>query len=505
MSIVQGQPALWAIFQRFRHCQTAAYHHIDGDLRYDELYFLANDLSRQLIAQGDGAVMIYGHKDKRYLIAVWACILAGRAFVPAETDNSTARLTQVVAGAGVQLVLNATADAAHLTQKEVPWWPVALVARRQAQPVLALRQVPPSATMYIMFSSGTTGLPKGIAVSYDNVSDFVGWLAEEFVLNGAVSGNIRYCFDVSLFELWLAWLNLQPLSALDHREFINTRKYISRHAAYRTVTWVSTPTITRYYLNDKMFSAVSLPHLTHFIFCGEVLSKALVSELWQRFPGCRITNTYGPTECTVAVTHVDIQPKHLTDTLPLPLGSVRPGTAIEIAPAAAERGEMVIKGRSVGVGYLNATPQQQARYFIDAAGVRGYHTGDLGSVCQHWFYFWGRTDREIKLQGYRIELNEIEGYLRSLDQVREAFIEPWYRRDTLQGISAFVLSDDPPDFAAMGQAMCRHFPPYMIPKRWYAITHQSLNLNSKLDRKAVSESATREGKYYVFVNDAGDR
>ncbi|MFP1800075.1 AMP-binding protein [Lonsdalea quercina] len=503
---MEGQSALLAIFARFSGCKLPAAMLGERRMTFDALYRSAMRLAVTLRAQGDAPVLIYGHKDFGYLTAMWACILAGRTFIPTEADNCDERIQQIQHSAQASLLLNTTQRANPATCRQLPVRDAGYLA---APPDLSrvVNTVEADQNMYILFSSGTTGHPKGIGVSYANVADLTRWLHHEFPLDGAVSGNIRYCFDVSLYELWLSWLFLKPLVILDHQHLFNTRLAIQRHAEAGTTCWVSTPSLTRCYLNDRQFNADALPALRQFIFCGEVLTKALVNALWQRFPGARITNTYGPTECTVAVTAIDIHPRHVEDERPLPLGGVRPGTRITLSPPGDAIGELIISGKAVGSGYLNATPEQQARFFVNDRGEKAYRTGDRGVIRDDIFYFQGRSDREIKLQGYRIDLNDIEQVLLSLPGVREAFVETWRRHGYLQGICAFVLSDegDDTDFARLGNAMATRMPPWMIPRRWYAISEPCLNFNSKLDRHAVSAAAQSKGKYYVYIHDADDR
>lgn len=507
---MKGQSALLAIFARFRGCHRPAAWLGERSITFDSLYHSAARLAVTLRAQGDAPVLIYGHKDLRYLTAMWACILAGRTFVPTEDENSDARIQQIQHSAQASLLLNTTTRANPATCRQLAVRDGG--TRSAAAPDLShvVRTVAPEQNMYILFSSGTTGQPKGIGVSYANVADFTDWLRRDFPLDGAVSGNIRYCFDVSLYELWLSWLFLKPMVVLDQPNFFNTRLTIQRHAAAGTTCWVSTPSLTRCYLNDRQFNAEALPALRQFIFCGEVLTKTLVNALWQRFPDARITNTYGPTECTVAVTAVDIHPHHVGDEGPLPLGVARPGTRISLSPSEDAVGELIISGNAVGSGYLNASPEQQARFFINDRGEKAYRTGDRGVIRDGLVYFLGRDDREIKLQGYRIDLNEIEQVLLSQPGVREAFVDTWRRQGYLQGICAFVLFDDDDEgdganFARLGNALATRMPPWMIPRRWYAISEPSLNFNSKLDRHAISAATQSKGKYYVYVHDADDR
>ncbi|ANE75581.1 AMP-binding protein [Dickeya solani] len=506
---------LTTVFARFDGVHTPACHHTEGDLTYHQLYQGALALAARLQAHHEASgyrqrapVLLYGHKHPTCLIAWWACLLTGHPVAPVETDNSDERLRFIADSIQAGLLLNATGQAAP--DIDIPALTVStalgdMLAPRLTdhchQMGLAFGRGTISGMAYIMFSSGTTGAPKGIRVSYANLAHFVRWAADAFPAPGPISGNIRYCFDVSQYELWLAWHYRQPLSVLDYRDIINTRKMIARHADAGVQTWVSTPALTRNYLRDRTFRQDNLPRLNTFIFCGEVLTKEIVSALWQAFPGCRIVNTYGPTECTVAVTACDIIPAMLDDDAPLPLGYVRPGVELRInAPANSERGEIVIAGPAVGEGYLNAPPVQQARFVIEPDGTRSYRTGDIGSLQNNLLYFHGREDSELKIQGYRIVLSDIENALREHPQVQDAIVTPWLLHGTPQGLQAFILSGQTDIFPALTAYLRRYFPLYMVPKFWYPVDDATLNHNSKLDRQHVTRQALDKGKRYVFVS-----
>ncbi|RNM20605.1 AMP-binding protein [Dickeya undicola] len=506
---------LTTVFARFNGVRTAACHHTEGDLSYHQLYQSALALAAQLQAQHEASghrqrspVLIYGHKHASCLIAWWACLLTGHPAVPVETDNTVERLRFIADSIQASQLLNTTGQAApdigiptlavSTALCDAPATPLDEHCRRMGQ---AFGRDAIGGVAYIMFSSGTTGAPKGIRVSYTNLAHFVRWAADAFPAPGPISGNIRYCFDVSQYELWLAWHYLQPLSVLDYRDFINTRKMIARHADAGVQTWVSTPSLTRNYLRDREFRQDNLPQLNTFIFCGEVLTKELVSALWQAFPGCRIVNTYGPTECTVAVTACDITPDMLDDDAPLPLGYVRPGVALHInAPENSERGEIIITGPAVSEGYLNAPPVQQARFVVEPDGTRRYRTGDIGSLRNNLLYFHGREDSELKIQGYRIILSDIENALREHPQVQDAIVTPWLLHGTPQGLQAFILSSQRDILPALAAYLRRYFPLYMVPKFWYPVDDASLNHNSKLDRHHITRQALDKGKRYVFVS-----
>ncbi|HHQ4530375.1 TPA: AMP-binding protein [Aeromonas hydrophila] len=500
-------PAMVAIFNAFRHSPAPAYHHLAGDLSYQALFDNAATLAMTLRQLGREPIIIYGHKNRAYLVAYWACILAGRTVIPVESDNHRSRVAAIATQSGATLALNTTqaplGDSVTIPVHPVPL-ETTLCSQEREHVAQHWQTTEPSFndedTMYMMFSSGTTGRPKGILVSYGNTVDFIKWLNDAFSLNGTISGNIRYCFDVSLYELWLAWLYVQPISSLDHSEMINTRKAIQRHRQHGTTTWVSTPSMTAYYLKDRQFDADSLPQLSRFIFCGEVLSKSLISELRNKFPEAAVINTYGPTECTVAVTCVEIRDHHITDARPLPIGQARPNSHIIIDPHTQE---IIIQGSSVGNGYLGAGPEQEQRFVaLDNPRTRRYHTGDLGYLDHDTLYFLGRADREIKVQGHRIDLNVIEQALHTLPDVEEAFVTPWVRKGQIQALRAFIKFTPQSSLARCAQALSAHLPPYMVPKFWYPMETCQLNLNSKLDRHAVAEAALTQGECFVFQYDS---
>lgn len=495
------------IFNTFRHNASPAYHHVEGDLSYQALFDNAATLARALRESGREPVLIYGHKNRAYLVAYWACILAGRTFVPVETDNHQSRVAAIATQSGATLVLNTTASPLN-SVVTIPVRPVSLETTLSTQEREQIAQFwrtqtatfTDQDTMYMMFSSGTTGAPKGILVSYGNTADFIGWLKHAFPLHGAISGNIRYCFDVSLYELWLAWLNGQPISSLDHSDMINTRKAIQRHRQHGTTTWVSTPSMMACYLKDHQFDAEALPDLSRFIFCGEVLSKSLVNTLRAKFPQAAIINTYGPTECTVAVTSIEIQAQHLADTRPLPVGKVRPNSQVLVDPHTQE---ILIQGASVGNGYLEAGAEQAQKFVTLATpATRRYHTGDLGQLDGDTLYFLGRTDREIKVQGHRVDLNVIEKALHTLPGIEEAFVEPWVRKGQIQALRAFIKAPPQMPLTHYADALSAQIPPYMVPKFWYTMETHHLSLNSKLDRGLIVETALKQGECFVFHYDS---
>jgi D-alanine--poly(phosphoribitol) ligase subunit 1 len=507
---------LWSIFDRFEGFDGLAYRHPSGDLTFARLHAAVLDLLSLMAGlPGPDArrpVLIWGHKDPRYVAAYWACLLDGRTLVPVEADTPTERIRQIVETCDPSAILIADPDvdgavATRLANMAVPGRRDirTLADPRATRPGRVQMSRPrPSANdvAYMMFSSGTLGAPKGIRVTYANLIDFIDWL-EPLLAPGpdvvAVTGNIRHCFDVSLFELWTSWTRRLPLIALDHAELADSTRYIDRLAEGDASLWVSTPSLVRLFLKNRRFSAEGLPQLKTFLFCGEPLTKPLVQGLFERFPGCRVVNTYGPTECTVAVTSVDIEPQHLAAAGDLSIGRARPGTTLEPAPGTApgEPGEIWIRGASVGAGYAGLK-EKQALAFPEP-GL--YRTGDRGRrTPDGLWYFHGRIDREVKIQGMRIDLNEVEAHLRDQPGVADVAVEPHAIRGELRALSAYVVGfDQAGQLEALAAAMAAELPAYLVPRFWYAGFPEQLNMNSKLDRSALEKVAAVARLRHVFV------
>ncbi|WGW04512.1 AMP-binding protein [Tropicibacter oceani] len=463
--------------------------HDAGDLSFDQLHGRSSALAAEL-AGDRSPVMIRGHKHASYLVAYWACLLAGRPLIPIEPDLPVQRIRDAAAKAGVGLMLGAgtaaLTDDPGVPQRDVTDFDESLPG---------FSPVPRAGrdTAYIMFSSGTSGQPKGIRVSYDNLAGFVDWLRGGLLPDvplRAVTGNVRYCFDVSLFELWTSWLRRIPISVLDHGDFINSRKYIDRYAAHGAGLWISTPSAIQFYMRDKQFNGQNMPDLRLFLFCGEILPKHLVVDLRQRFPGARVINTYGPTECTVAVTSVEITDDHLVAERPLPIGAPRRGCSLVL-----EQGQITICGAPVGPGYVGL-PDKQAAAF---PAPNRYRTGDIGHQgADGLWYFQGRADREIKLQGIRIDLNEIEAQIRALQGVQAAVVDPHKLRGSYRALNAYVSGPDCADgLASLARRMATDLPAYMVPRFWFGCRDLQFNHNTKLDRGTFMAAAHAGDLRYV--------
>lgn len=211
--------------------------------------------------------------------------------------------------------------------------------------------------------------------------------------------------------------------------------------------------------------------------------------LLQRFPSAYIYNTYGPTEATVAVTSIRITEDIINQYNPLPVGVPRPGTILSLA----ENDELVITGQCVSAGYVK--DEMRTKAVFKTSNVQpSYYTGDKATKKHEQWFINGRIDFQVKLNGYRMELEEIEFQLRQVNVIKEAVVVPIYKNSKVVQLQGVVILNEEVDIDAeqamihnIKQALKKSIPDYMIPKKIIFKDKFPLTANGKLDRKQIAE------------------
>jgi D-alanine--poly(phosphoribitol) ligase subunit 1 len=465
----------------------AAHRSGDRTLSYQELCDRSDALAEYLersLPGSDAPIALVGHKEPELLIGFLGCAKAGRAYVPLDTSLPTARMERMLATGQPALVL---------TPEDV-----ALHSRGAARP--AAIPVHRDALHYIMFTSGSTGDPKGVPITRGNLEHFLeGVLAEhpfrpaaEVFLNQAL-----FSFDLSHMDTYLSLLTGGTLVSLSREDSANPRRLFQVLAESGLTVWVSTPTFAAMCLVERRFDQRMLPALRRFLFCGEVLPAKTAAALLDRFPEAELWNTYGPTETTIAATSIRIDRAVLGRYPTVPIGYALHGTRVltvdewyAVVPPG-QRGEILIVGPSVSPGYLHR-PDLTVKSFMPFEGERAYRTGDWGHT-QDGVLFWdGRMDDQIKLHGHRIELGDIEAHLCALPGVLGAAVLPVRNGDQVESLMAHVLlaEESPPSdserAATLREALRERLPAHMIPKHFRFVSAFPLTPNGKIDRRRLT-------------------
>lgn len=266
--------------------------------------------------------------------------------------------------------------------------------------------------------------------------------------------------------------------------------------------WVSTPSFAGMCVAEKDFNSTMLQNLKAMIFVGEVLPKPLCEELINRFPGTRVVNGYGPTEATVAVSANDMSKELLLEEGSLPIGYPMKTSVVKIVDdegnvlGDGEKGEIVIVGPSVSKGYFNNEQVTAKAFFYDdynGSKCRAYRTGDLGYYVNGNLYYCGRKDFQIKLNGFRIEIEDIENNLVKVSNIKNAAVVPIEKDGKIAYLTAFIELKEDNGLSGLKNGimikkeLANLIPSYMVPRNIKIVKQFPTNVNGKIDRKKLLE------------------
>ena len=445
-------------------------------------------------------VVLYGHKETDFLPCVYGALKAGRAYVPVDITVPADRAQQICADVQPKAAVdfrNIGLTADELLLPEALQKVFSDYDGRHPDPQ---NRVSGSDPAYILFTSGSTGKPKGVPITAANIENLYHELDPWMQTRGSVILNqISYSFDVSVCSVYLGVARGMTLFTVDKKMTENLSELFAYLESADLAFWVSTPSFAEMCLPSPKFERTLLPKLEKFLFCGEVLTHKLADELESRFSGAKVINTYGPTEATVLVTVVEITEKLRRDSLQIPIGAPLPEVTFRIVDAEGnalpegEQGELQIISRSVGPGYFGR-PDLTARAFFEDAetGKRGYRTGDSCFVKDGLYYYCGRLDNQIKLNGFRIEIEDVENNLVKVPNISRAAVIPIFEDGKVQYLAAFVLLEHPDGLTslkrstAIKNALAEFLPAYMIPRKIFARESFPLNTNGKVDKKVLA-------------------
>jgi amino acid adenylation domain-containing protein len=356
---------------------------------------------------------------------------------------------------------------------------------------------------HILFTSGSTGSPKGVVITHANVMCFVKWATRYFGMQASDrnSGHAPLQFDLSTFDVFGTFaagaeLHLVPaeLNLIPHRlvEFIRTAQLTQ---------WFSVPAILTYMAKLDVVRFNDFPALQRILWCGEVFPTPSLIYWMKRLPHVSFTNLYGPTEATIASSYYTV-PRCPTDERDsIPIGVACEGEELLVLDAqlkpvgVGQIGELHIAGVGLSPGYWRDQERTDATFIQNPQGpdrsARLYRTGDLARVGPDGLvYFIGRADSQIKSRGYRVELGEVEAALNELAYVRECAvlaIDSEGFEGTLICCAYACSMESRVNAGSLRKALSHMLPAYMLPSRWASFERLPKNSNGKVDRPRLRE------------------
>jgi amino acid adenylation domain-containing protein len=354
---------------------------------------------------------------------------------------------------------------------------------------------------YVLFTSGSTGSPKGVAVGHQALCAYLDAVLARYPELDEQQRCTQFfepTFDLSVHDMFVTWAAGACLYCVPRSALMMPTDFVNEH---RLTVWFSVPSLAATLQRYRLLDTGALPTLKLALFCGEALPGPLASAWMAAAPHARCENLYGPTEATIACTAHRVQLQDGERSV-VPIGTAFPAMEIVVVREDGSRcetgeiGELLLGGAQLAFGYWHDLAQTAARFinarFAELNASRWYRSGDLAMIAPDGIaHFCGRVDRQIKLRGYRIELQEVEAHLREAcsapDHPAEvAAIAICARQDeAANGIAAFVVRahfDTRAAFAAMKQRL----PAYMIPNEIHVLDALPLNANGKTDYKALA-------------------
>lgn len=487
---------------------------------------LANALIETGCRPGDRVAFLLG-KSPLALVVIHAILKAGGVYVPVDPAGPAARVSRILRAAEPRVLL-ATTDNRKLVRSMMAatedgpnvgtvwldgdseddpaptaFTPGELNSMPAEPPGVPRRADDPA---HILFTSGSTGAPKGVTITHTNVIAFIEWARTYFGISSddRLSGHAPLHFDLSTFDLFGAMSAGAELHLVPPRLNVLPNKLADFIRQSRLTQWFSVPSVLSYMAKFDVVKQDDFPDLRRLMWCGEVFPTASLIHWMERLPHVRFTNLYGPTEATIASSYHTLEAPPSSPTEPVPIG--RPCAGEDLLVLDGERravpprtvGDLYIAGSGLSPGYWRDREKTDAAFIRwagdDGAERRLYKTGDLAWGDEAGLvYFVGRADSQVKSRGYRIELGEIEAALNSLKILRECAVVA-LDSEGFEGsliCCAYAPADEGATPSVVAGLLRDLLPAYMIPAHWLELDGLPKNVNGKIDRPRLREAARR--------------
>lgn len=487
----------------------------DRVLSYDQLNRESNRIANMLVQHGVRpyeVVGITGVKCPDTFATMLACLKIGAPYAVLDPDSPVERLRKILATCQPTLLLAETSTTAKAAEACAGTPTVVLTTNtpefRQSldqfseKPLMLSCDVTGAHPAYIMFTSGSTGFPKGAVMTHANVLNLIDWSRTTYRIEPEdVLTNVNpLFFDNSVFDFYSSLFNGACLVPFSRDEVRDPGRLVQKIDNLQCTLWFSVPSLLIFLQTMKATDGRRLGSIRRFVFGGEGYPKAKLKQLYDAYPApVEFHNVYGPTECTCICSSYQLRDEDFQDLQGLPpLGELAPNFSYLIIGddnqpvASGEIGELCLLGPQVGRGYFNDAPRT-ATAFVQSPihthyAETMYKTGDLVRLdpASGQLLIQGRKDNQIKHMGYRIELEEIEAALHCLDSVSEAAA----LHSTKQGFSRIVavvatVADIVDE--QLREDLRHLLPDYMIPSVFHRESVLPKNANGKVDRRRLAE------------------
>lgn len=349
--------------------------------------------------------------------------------------------------------------------------------------------------VYMLFTSGSTGIPKGIKISHYNLYNYI----KAFTKRNSITDNDRFIqmndltFDLSVHSLFLSILHGACLYVPSSSERINPVKFIND---YSITNILMVPSSIAFMKKMRVLKDNSLMSVKYLSFCGETLPFDNAILMAKAAPNAKLENLYGPTEATIACTYFEFD-KNTEELIEysgsMPIGNAYDGMNVELFDNNLNKitddstGQIVLSGKQLTTGYVNNKEQTKEK-FIMIDNKLHYITGDLGRVINNKLVFLGRNDSQVQIKGYRVEIFEIENAISKINGIiSNAVIPTPVGAATYENTTAFLVCNKDIDTNKIKDDLSKTLPSYMVPNKYIILDNMPLNSNGKIDRNQLKK------------------
>jgi D-alanine--poly(phosphoribitol) ligase subunit 1 len=494
------------IVGRFGNRTAIAFNEGTG-ITYRQLDMLSNQAAHFMLSKGirrGHSIALCLEKCPAAYALILAALKIGAVYVALDPRNPAARTESILRQCMPSMVFSnrrpveeqspaGTAVTVHCPETlESP----AFCEEFATGPVASDQQAAGSDPAYIMFTSGSTGIPKGAVISHDNLLHFIGWIDAQY---GFTPEDVHthlnpLYFDNTVFDIYSTLFTGGMLVPFDYDSLQDPTTLVNRVKTMRCSVWFSVPSLLMLLQVMKVATRFNLEALRKIIFGGEGFPKPKLKQLFDEVgPEIELHNVYGPTECTCICSSYRISADDFRDSDGFPALGVLAGNFTQHildhdrAVPEGEPGELCLGGCCVGLGYFNR-PDLTVEAFVqnplnNAFREILYRTGDLVRLnpADGKLYFVGRRDLQVKHMGYRIELEEVQHALIKIEGVDEAAVLQRKGND-LTELIAVIAAKCPLDRHALRKELANLIPAYMIPSKFHVVEQMPKNANGKTDR-----------------------
>ena len=463
----------------------------DKSYSYKDFWLMVSNLSKKILQRKKGPfVAVVGEKNILSYVSLFSVILSGGTYIPISSNLPLVRIFKIISLLRVDIIICPN-KIKHVLKKK--FLEKDFITEKDLSNDINSCNIfsnKVNKLAYIIFTSGSTGAPKGVCISRKSLEHYVKWLTSNLkIVKGSKCSQFpEIGFDLSVADIYGT---LFSGGTLCPAYSIYSKTFPGRFIQSKRINYlVCVPSLIDIIKNSNDLNKKNLTSLKRVFFCGEPLLKSHVQGLFKAKSNLEIINSYGPTEATVSCTYKKVTKNNLKTNIhqSISIGKPIKGTKIKLmydGDFSSKRGEIIIYGKQVADGYLN-TKDNKKKFFFSKRDGASFKTGDYVTIINKEMYFKNRIDRQVKIKGHRIELDDITANILKFGIKNAATILLYDK------IIAFYSDKKKINQNSIKLFLKKYIPEYMLPNYFLYIKKIPYNQNGKLDTNNLLKTAKRK-------------